>query len=258
MCNPYKKFYFLPITYILIIKMGATTSHNETPRQYNGPYDAATIHQNIVNAFSNRPVKASSYLSEQDTLGWNNANITGGARRDRYNQYDPRTLLNELMQNSAQKGGNMGYGHETNNYLTGGLNILDRQIDNETGQSGGCGCDGGVGNLSATSSMPVDFSVLRGGAKSNTRDAENKNNKNKSRKSKNNDDDIDAEDENDDDIDADEDNDDDIDLDEEDLDDDLDEDEGMARATRALNGLSDIVKPFYSSDSDFLNIRRRN
>lgn len=265
--------------------MGVSSSNANTGVQ-GDVLDSETINRNIMRVFQERQL--SNNYSDVETLNWNTDKarhyLHGGVTaRNRYDRYNPEALINELVNqvNKPQAGG-IPQGHESSDYKEVSddvVRILRKNIINQTDpntqQGGSCGCDGGSSLVSATSPQPVDYNVLKGGAKE--KDEEDKN-KDKKSKKKNKD-----EEKKDEEKDEDEDEEIDIDEEEEDLDEPEDvEEESMERthaerkqsrdkrnskrhnsrsesssSSEQSAGLEDIIKPFYSSDSDYYNIKQR-
>ena len=174
--------------------MGPTSSTvNYDTNNYdyqNHIIDSETVRRNIMNVFQNKQV--SNKLTSEDTLNFNmndNLNIFGGSiSRNRYDDHNPDVLINQLMSqinNNNQSGGinNLPLGFESDSYYTISedlLGTLRKHIYNETNikknnnsnqLGGGCGCDSML--PSATSSEPVDFNVIRGGANNNNKKKKN-------------------------------------------------------------------------------------
>lgn len=146
------------------------------------------------------------------------------------------------------------------------LNTLRKQIFqiplNNIG--GGCGCDGNT--PSATSPVPVDYSVLKGGArKDNDSDSEDDKDKDKNKDENKNEN---KDEENDDIMEEDEELE--IEDEDEENEDKKDKKERKEKKDKKYKsqkhntdssqsgGLDDIIKPFYSSDSDYYDIKQRS
>lgn len=275
-----------------------TSSSSANPYVADEVLDSDTISRNIVRMLQDKHVYN---YSEPETLNWNTMRpgrtgpMSGGAQRNRYDQYHPDGLINRLMNPTPQSGGHVGSDDSIgfNEMSDNVLHMLRRQIQPSfattegtigfnTGagathpmSGGGCGCDGGDQGRplvsSVTSPQPIDYNVLRGGAKDEDEDDDleegldeaKKPNANANANAKNKDRDKsktkrkEKEDEDDEDLDEDED----LDIEEEE---DFDEDEEPSRLAKRMEtdtvgsrGADEIIKPFYSSDSDYYNIKQR-
>ena len=239
--------------------MGATTSNTDTTFK-NEPLDSETIRNNIIKAFRQ---KQPEVYSEMETLHWSDGGAVFDYRttnRNRYDEHNPEMLLAQMQ--GYAKGGAIANPHETSDYYALSDTVLQtwkRHINGQTstGQDGGgCGCDGST--YSATSPQPIDYSVLRGGAGNSQKETKEEPTKDKKQTKKSNDDD----DNEDDDIDEDEDLE--VEEDEEfDDDEDTDDDKNIKKKHKqsridSSHELDNIIKPFYSSDSDYHTIKHKN
>lgn len=296
--------------------MGSTYSTNSS--EQNGEINSEVIRQNILRAFQTKqtPDELNDF-SNFDTLDWNSHQIPtrsskmrssqlGGSKtrnqaRNRWEQYNPEALINELTRQTTktkknQAGGNSQLGlpisSESASYreLSDNITQLLREHVNRgpSQQTGGYKMN--LANLSSTSSQPVDFSVLVGAGDADGNadgdadadvtsesDDESKKSEESEAESESDSDNVKEEEE-----------------EEINIDEDFDEDEGeesdseseevseeekpeMSRSvgkkgkadkkskkskyvdsTTSQSGIDDIIRPFYSSDSDYYNIRRRN
>lgn len=291
--------------------MGLTSSTANYDIQ-NDVLDSETIRRNIMQVFQSKQVTNNS--SDIDTLNWHTYNdisklkssLHGGMiYRNRYDQYNPEELINQLMNqiNNKNQTGGIPLGFESDSYKEisdNVLGILRKQILQQTSTDGlnnqlggSCACDSGA-PVSSTSPVPIDYTVIRGGGRNGDLDNKNKRNKNKKKKGDGEGDkdieDMEGDMEEDEEIDIDEDEDFEDEENNEDEDEDEEEegeeegeedDEEMKRlhqrnkrkgdkryqerqgyeqsgSSQSEPIIDDIIKPFYSSDSDYYNIKERS
>lgn len=206
---------------------------------YNGNVtNSDEIRRNIMKVFKE---KKSSNYNDFETIGWNNTNKQfGGQNRNRYEQYNPETLINQLIaqnnlakQNTNQLGGNIkSYDNDENNYKEMTEDVLSILRKNIVAQTGGadCPCTDNQ-NYSETSDNPVDYKCLKGGK----RDDNNKKHKN-NEDEENEDEDEDEEEEEDNEEEEEEEEEEDNDNDDNDDDDDDEDEEEIADMERAKRG----------------------
>ncbi|AYV75921.1 MAG: hypothetical protein Terrestrivirus3_190 [Terrestrivirus sp.] len=264
--------------------------------------DSDSVRKNIMRVFREKNV--GNHYTDVETLDWHSVqnmgnNQFGGNVRNRYEQFNPQVYIDQLieqnkrtqssmvnMKDSSLVGGNFGDQNEYHEINQNVLASLRKHIIEQTGGAS-CPCDGADQNIvSSTSAQEIDYSVLKGGAKTKKDDDDDNDDDF-------NDDDAEDNDDDDDDEDEDENNDEDEDEDEDDSvmersrskskkskksrqnrhhggdpeDDDENDDEDdpdieMADEVDEMTGgssdnISKIIKPFYSTDSDHYHITKR-